>query len=434
MAEVHRHRRAAACATGAALMAFGATGSTLATAGWTIGFGGAGGLARLRLLLLILHRHGDRDRPPAQLALLGDRDQADGQTDVQAHGEDDRGPPQGLLSALLDVDGELGDARQLGQVEDVHHVAVHHLFVGAHHQAHVGIGRHGRLHLVGERVLGRVDLVPAQPPVLEQLDLGRLVGGAVGRLGARQLDLQRLRDDVRRGDHQDDQQHQHHVDQRRDVDLRDRADAAAAARPACRPRLRLDAARRRLAGRGRHRIGSGVAVGASVRAHRGDDDVAERGGVLLDVAALLLEHVVDDDGGERDQDADRGGDQRLGDAAHDVAHRAAIELAPSSRKAVTMPSTVPKRPMKGALLPSVPKNKQPALERLAPPDAAREICSTASGPSSYQSSASRMIVASTPGSVCEQLARRLDITFARSLAQTVRPDHGGVDAAHAEVP
>ena len=38
---------AAACATGAALTAFGATGSTLAIAGCAIGLGGAGGLGGL---------------------------------------------------------------------------------------------------------------------------------------------------------------------------------------------------------------------------------------------------------------------------------------------------------------------------------------------------------------------------------------------------
>ena len=66
-------------------------------------------LGRLGLLLLVLD--GDRDGAAPQLALLRDRDQADRQADVQPHGEDDRGQPQGLLSALLDVDRELGDAR-----------------------------------------------------------------------------------------------------------------------------------------------------------------------------------------------------------------------------------------------------------------------------------------------------------------------------------
>src|SRR6476661_2055637 len=62
--------------------------------------------------------------------------------------------------------------------------------------------------------------------------------------------------------------------------------------------------------------------GATVPAHGGDDHVPQRRRLLLDVRALLLEDVVVDDGGERDQDADRGGDERLGAAAHDVPHRA----------------------------------------------------------------------------------------------------------------
>src|SRR5262245_26943924 len=49
------------------------------------------------------------------------------------------------LAGLLNVDRELGDARQLGHVEHVHDVAVLDLLVGAHHQAHLGVGLDGLL-------------------------------------------------------------------------------------------------------------------------------------------------------------------------------------------------------------------------------------------------------------------------------------------------
>src|SRR6185369_3946203 len=71
-------------------------------------------------------------------------------------------------------------------------------------------------------------------------------------------------------------------------------------------------------------------------------------------------------------------------------------LFPSCRNAVTMPSTVPNRPMNGALLPSVPRNKSPPskLFRRARVALAR-ICSTDSTPSLRHLRASPMISAST---------------------------------------
>src|SRR5450432_1917444 len=58
----------------------------------------------------------------------------------------------------------------------------------------------------------------------------------------------------------------------------------------------------------------------SVTLHRREDDVPQTGRLVLDVGTLLLEHVVEDDGRERDEDADRRRDQGPGDAAHDGAH------------------------------------------------------------------------------------------------------------------
>src|SRR5690349_21112151 len=49
-------------------------------------------------------------------------------------------------------------------------------------------------------------------------DLVRPFGPVLGVVGARYVRLEALRDQ-RRDDHEDDQQHQHHVDQRRDVDV-----------------------------------------------------------------------------------------------------------------------------------------------------------------------------------------------------------------------
>ena len=46
----------------------------------------------------------------------------------------------------------------------------------------------------------------------------------------------------------------------------------------------------------------------------------DRRDVVLDVANLLLEDVVGDDGGDRDEEPDARGDERLGDAAHHLVH------------------------------------------------------------------------------------------------------------------
>ena len=103
----------------------------------------------------------------------------------------------------------------------------------------------------------------------------------------RQLDLAGA--DQRRRDHEDDEQHQHHVDVRHDVDLVDRF----ARRGACRSSsLPLQDVRELLDER--------------LVAHREAVDVVR--------VAVVADHR-----GNRGEEADRGGDQRLGDARRDVA-------------------------------------------------------------------------------------------------------------------
>jgi hypothetical protein len=95
-------------------------------------------------------------------------------------------------------------------------------------------------------------------------------------------------------------------------------------------------------------------------AYPGGDEMAERHRVALDLADLLLAHVVRDDRGDGDEDADAGGDERFGDARHDVPHR------PGARRG--LPELVERlddaddgaeQPTNGALFPTVPRNVVP---------------------------------------------------------------------------
>ena len=77
---------------------------------------------------------------------------------------------------------------------------------------------------------GKLHLLVLQEDLAVAIDRdGQRLAVGVQRLGVglRQID-RHARRHQRRGDHEDDQQHQHHVDQRRDVDLGQRPVAAAA--------------------------------------------------------------------------------------------------------------------------------------------------------------------------------------------------------------
>jgi hypothetical protein len=87
-----------------------------------------------------------------------------------------------------------------------------------------------------------------------------------------------------------------------------------------------------------------------------------------------LEVVVEDEGDDRDDQAEGGGDQRLRDAARD--DRVALPMIDMLWKARTMPITVPNRPMKGALAATVPRTQR-ALQALDLLEAAR--CSSDRG-------------------------------------------------------
>src|SRR5262249_6362362 len=169
----------------------------------------------------------------------------------------------------------------------------------------------------------------------------------------RQLDLDGLLHDVRRGDHEDDQQHQADVDQRRDVDAGDRLVAvldgghqrrpSPAASPAAielrsafaRP---IDARRRRW--KKLNARTAGIATNSPTA-------VATSASLMPAITTCAPPFPADD----------------------------------RSAKARMMPSTVPKRPMNGALLPSVPRmsTRCPSSTRLGSPPAAA-ACAPASRP------------------------------------------------------
>ena len=87
-----------------------------------------------------------------------------------------------------------------------------------------------------------------------------------------------------------------------------------------------------------------------------DRGVAERGRALGGAAERALEEVVRDDRGERDEEADRGRDERLADAGH---HRTLPRPRPGSARGRRTRGSrrAPSRtgPTKGALFPSVPR-------------------------------------------------------------------------------
>ena len=138
-----------------------------------------------------------------------------------------------------------------------------------------------------------------------------------GGLGLRQVDRHAAREQRRRH-HEDDEQHQHHVDERRHVDVGHGAVArhAAPPAPALVPRRRTDmpmacAPSVRASGRA-------VALAADVLVDLARQDRGELVGEALHAGLVLghdaLQIVEEDQRRNGREQADRGGEQRLGEA------------------------------------------------------------------------------------------------------------------------
>ena len=94
------------------------------------------------------------------------------------------------------------------------------------------------------------------------------------------------------------------------------------------------------------------------------DHVEELVGGLADVHRArihpALQVVEDHDRRDGDEEAEGGGDERLGDTCGDGAQTAGPGMA-MAWKAVTIPMTVPRRPTKGAVEPTVARRPSPRL-------------------------------------------------------------------------
>ena len=140
-------------------------------------------------------------------------------------------------------------------------------------------------------------------PLCVERDLDRLdllierAGLAVGQVD------RHAGDEQRRGDHEDDQQHQHDVDHRRDVDLRHRRPPSAPSRPEDRS----------------HRHAQPSC--SSSRLKRAVEAVGEALQPRLEPVDAVGQAVVGDHRRDRGEQAERGREQRLGDAGRD--HREA---------------------------------------------------------------------------------------------------------------
>jgi hypothetical protein len=117
-------------------------------------------------------------------------------------------------------------------VHHLDHRFVLHAAVGADHHrraarrvARLGL-LHGGGHRAGAQAGGLVTHLEVERLVLADHDLKHLVGLLAGLADAGQVD--HAGRDQRGRDHEDDQQHQHHVDERDHVDLVDGAAAPAA--------------------------------------------------------------------------------------------------------------------------------------------------------------------------------------------------------------
>ena len=119
----------------------------------------------------------------------------------------------------------------------------------------------------------------------------------------------------RRGHHEDDEQHEHHVDERHDVDLRQHASTRGRDAPATGAFSGIDRLQLRHA--------------ASAEVPLGDVQELEREVVHLRRQELhaRCEVVVEIDGGNGREEAGSGRDERVGDAGRDDARGSSIRSA-----------------------------------------------------------------------------------------------------------
>jgi len=135
--------------------------------------------------------------------------------------------------------------------------------------------------------------------------------------------------------HHDDEEHEHHVDHRGDVDLGESASGLAALHRSSAHGItsflvwQISWAKRQAAASSRRGLRARLAVRRLGRKERDMRLRRELSGDVLhhdvhvrsNVPDRAIDDVERDDGGDRDEEADAGGDQRFGDAHHDVAHR-----------------------------------------------------------------------------------------------------------------
>ena len=92
---------------------------------------------------------------------------------------------------------------------------------------------------------------------------------------------------------------------------------------------------------------------------------------------LFMKIVEEPDGRDRDEEAERRRDESLGDAGRDAPRCRPSPVMAMPRKALMMPMTVPKRPMKGAVVPIVASPERPFFMSAVVISASRSIARSA---------------------------------------------------------
>src|SRR3954469_6891290 len=119
---------------------------------------------------------------------------------------------------LLDLDRKLRHARAFEHIEQMRHRAVGGRAVGAYHRLHVLALPLGDAHRLDQVLVVRFRAIEKRRAFLRYDDRQRPLRDLCAIRRAGQIDLdRRLRDHARRH-HEDDEQHQHHVDEGGDVD------------------------------------------------------------------------------------------------------------------------------------------------------------------------------------------------------------------------